>query len=319
MTRRNILFNQAARDNYLDACVALSEAGSGYQASDVYPILRNINPQIVMQGVDQELSYWDLFVLWHWTAMGLDLQVGNAAHSGPIFLPWHRMYMILLEEWMQIVLGNQDFSLPYWDWASDGELPQSQQWRTVLWTADYLGEARTQVTSGKLGRMRVRLDGVGRMTLQSIRPRFLERNAGNDRLPSFRTLPTQADVTEALNEPLYDRSPWAAGSTDGHRNRLEGWINGPRLHNRVHVWIGGDMGPGTSPNDPAFYLNHCNVDRIWEAWMAEHGRVYRPDVGEGPVGHRIDSAMFALLGSSMTPAEVLDVSDRYDYDTLQVD
>jgi hypothetical protein len=28
---------------------------------------------------------------------------------------------------------------------------------------------------------------------------------------------------------------------------------------RVHVWVGGDMLPGTSPNDPAFFLDPCFV------------------------------------------------------------
>ena len=31
------------------------------------------------------------------------------------------------------------------------------------------------------------------------------------------------------------------------------------------------MAPATSPNDPVFYLNHCNVDRIWEAWLVNQG------------------------------------------------
>ena len=35
------------------------------------------------------------------------------------------------------------------------------------------------------------------------------------------------------------------------------------MHNLVHRWVGGSMGPGTSPNDPVFFLHHCNVDRIW--------------------------------------------------------
>lgn len=79
------------------------------------------------------------------------------------------------------------------------------------------------------------------------------------------------------------------------------------------------MGPGTSPNDPVFFLNHCNVDWVWEAWMVERGRVYEPGPGVGPAGHRLSDEMFALLGSTMTPADVLDVSGEYDYDTLQVD
>jgi len=90
------------------------------------------------------------------------------------------------------------------------------------------------------------------------------------------------------------------------------------LHNLVHVWIGGDMGPGTSPNDPVFFLNHCNVDRIWEAWMIQNNRSYSPSANEGPVGHRIDTVMFTLFGNALTPAQALDASEWYSYDTLQV-
>ena len=35
------------------------------------------------------------------------------------------------------------------------------------------------------------------------------------------------------------------------------------------------------PNDPVFYLNHCNVDRIWEGWMQKHRawtQLYAKDV-----------------------------------------
>jgi tyrosinase len=97
-------------------------------------------------------------------------------------------------------------------------------------------------------------------------------------------------------------------------------VEGSELHNRVHVWVGGDMGPGTSPNDPVFYLNHCNTDRIWEAWVQQHGRVYRPTVSDvdAPVGHRLDDVMVALLGAPMRPSDTLDASNWYVYDDLGV-
>ena len=79
------------------------------------------------------------------------------------------------------------------------------------------------------------------------------------------------------------------------------------------------MGPATSPNDPAFFLNHCNVDRIWEAWMSQRGQTYQPVGNEGPAGHRLNDTMFAILGNALTPAQVLDVSARYTYDSLAVD
>ena len=104
------------------------------------------------------------------------------------------------------------------------------------------------------------------------------------------------------------------------RNRLEGWTPaGGRMHNRVHVFIGGDMGPASSPNDPVFFLNHCNVDRIWEAWMRDHGRVYVPSAA-APValkGHRIGDHLYSILTTQpVLVEEMFDPTAHYSYDTL---
>jgi len=92
------------------------------------------------------------------------------------------------------------------------------------------------------------------------------------------------------------------------------------MHNRVHTWIGGDMLRSTSPNDPVFYLNHCNVDRIWEAWLVQNNRVYVPDqtVSADLLGHRIDDPMFSFISQPATPGQMLDVSNFYTYDSLVV-
>ena len=52
--------------------------------------------------------------------------------------------------------------------------------------------------------------------------------------------------------------------------------------------------------------------------MSVRGQVYRPAADEGPLGHRIDSSMVAILGDPLTPAEVLDPTDWYAYDSLSV-
>ena len=69
-----------------------------------------------------------------------------------------------------------------------------------------------------------------------------------------------------------------------------------------------------------FFLNHCNVDRIWEAWMQQHGRVYVPDQSapKSLKGHRIDDQLSSLISPSTTPAAVLDVFAQYEYDSLDV-
>ena len=320
-TRANIMSSTAVRDDYFEGVLALDQTLSGITTSQVSQFLQANFPQISMRGIEQELSYYDLFALWHVIAMSIQTPPGsgrNSAHSGPVFLPWHRTFMILLEQWIQTVLGNADFGLPYWDWAADRDLPSAQQGQTQLWTADYLGEARNEVLSGRVGQMRVRLWQDQFRTLWSVQPRPLERDAARAQDPDWRTLPTTDEVRTTMNQTQYDEDPWSSSSDAGHRNHLEGWIDGPQLHNLVHVWVGGDMGPGTSPNDPVFFLNHCNVDRIWESWMANRGRVYQPQPGDGPAGHRLDDAMYSLFGETRTPLQVLDPSPWYDYDSLTV-
>ncbi|MEP4627146.1 MAG: tyrosinase family protein [Tateyamaria sp.] len=311
-TRENMLVSDTVRDQFLQGMVDLDQPNSGVFARDLAAFLRNNNLPLEIRGIDQELSTYDIFVFWHVLAMSIPLSVGNGAHSGPIFLPWHRMYLIRLEENLQRVLGDPDFGLPYWDWAADGELSVQDQWRTDLWSSDYIGEARGAVRSGPIANMAVRLvqDAQNGM-LVSTPPRPIQRASGLD--ARVRTLPTEAHVEAALNQNVYDQSPWNQ-SVVSHRNVLEGWVQGPQLHNRVHVWIGGDMGPGTSPNDPAFFLNHCNVDRIWELWMNQNGRDYQPGRNRGPQGHRIDSTMVSIMGAALAPEQVLDPSRWYVYD-----
>lgn len=312
--RRNIMTDQTTRDQYVEGVRLLDEEFPGVTAQDVFNFLQTSFPQIRMRGREQPLSTYDIFVLWHIIAMSVPLDVGNAAHSGPIFLPWHRMYLIQLEIHLQRVLNDADFGLPYWDWAADGELPSADQYTTPLWNATGIGESRGQVTQGPVGDIRVRLFSPGQGQIISDTPRPIQRQASN---ASARRLPRKSEVQDALDATAYDEPEWD-NNTEQLRNILEGWHDGPALHNRVHVWVGGDMGPGSSPNDPVFYLNHCNVDRIWEAWMMNNSRDYRPQVGEGPQGHRINDVMVSIIGDSMRPIDVLDPAQWYSYDDLNV-
>ena len=143
------------------------------------------------------------------------------------------------------------------------------------------------------------------------------------------TLPTKQDEAATVLDGLYDGDPWNERA-DSFRNKLEGFQDplepvaarrGPWMHNRVHVWVGGEMAPGTSPNDPVFWLNHCNVDRIWEGWMVARGRrTYLPPAGQGPVGQRANDPLFSIVWPSMSASEVLDAGetglDWYEYDTV---
>src|SRR5262249_11271373 len=125
---------------------------------------------------------------------------------------------------------------------------------------------------------------------------------GFGRNTALSTLPTPADVEAALGAAPYDLPPWDDSTAGGFRNQLEGWYVPPGgatpvgLHNLVHVWVGGTKGAmlyGTSPNAPAFFLHHCNVDRLWADWQRrQHGPLYAPPNSlPGDPGQSLDEPM----------------------------
>jgi tyrosinase len=338
--RRNILGTSVesvkARQQYVQGVKLLKQDFLGPTTGDFIPGL---------PGTSQQLSTYDLFVVWHHIAMSVltpqldDFLVlvpegavpRNAAHAGPVFLPWHRFMLSLLEQQLQRVLGDPNFGLPYWDWAADGELSAAGQTASALWNDDCLGGGGDlndpRVPSGPFTTaenwsVRIAIN-VNSNLMVTDRPllRFFMANIQAGTSVFGTTLPTKTHVGEALDEEDYDTSPWDT-TAGGFRNVLEGWpgIGGSGLHNRVHVWIGGDMWPSTSPNDPVFYLNHCNVDRIWAAWMKKYGKVYLPNQTELDElrGHRIDDAMHALISPPLTPRQMLDLDGVHSYDTLDV-
>lgn len=328
--RENILTSTTARNKYIQGIKLLKNEFSG-------PTTESLD----IGGPSRPVSTYDLFVVWHHIAMFTFTPPTqgdrNAAHRGPVFLPWHRFMLLQLEMNLQRVLDNDlTFGLPYWDWARDGELSPSRQRRAAIWAQNCMGGSGTPVSTGPFrfnpdepDSWRVRITATANGQLIQVN-RGLRRRLGApvQGLPGTNRLPRKTHTATALDQPIFDAAPWSTASA-GFRNLIEGWQNQPQipppsLHNRVHVFIGGDMSPSTSPNDPVFYLNHCNVDRIWESWMqpspAGHGRVYFP-AQSAPVslrGHRLNDTLNSLLSETVTPAEMLDVSEFYTYDSLNV-
>lgn len=101
----------------------------------------------------------------------------------------------------------------------------------------------------------------------------------NPRIPSEFTDP-------ASGNPLYvprngtnvynalDLSPFAStvlnfqrGTTNAFETKIE-----TAPHNPVHNLIGGVMATMQSPQDPIFFLHHCNIDRLMHAWALPDGK-----------------------------------------------
>jgi tyrosinase len=316
ITRANILTNTVARQQYIQGVTLLKNEFTGPTTSS-----------LGIAGPSRQVSTYDLFVVWHHTAM-LTMTPPtqgdrNAAHRGPVFCPWHRFMLRQLELNLQRVLNDNAFGLPYWDWAADGQKTAAQQKTSAIWAANALGGSGNPVKTGPFKfnatdpnsfRVRIEADVNGQLVQ---RDHGLRRTLGTQ----ISTLPTKTDTSSLLTLTPYDAAPWDTSSS-GFRNRAEGWAPpaAPALHNRVHVWVGGDMLPSSSPNDPVFYLNHCNVDRIWEAWLTRQGRTYLP-LQTAPAslrGHRINDQMSSLISPPTRPSDVLDMRSIYVYDSLAV-
>lgn len=186
----------------------------------------------------------------------------NVAHRGPAFGPWHRELLRRFERDLQTQVPG--VTLPYWDWAADSQLADPTT--APIWGPDLMGGDGDPNNQGLVGTGPFRYDPNDPTT-------WLVVTSDGDPGPGLRRtlgqgghLPSQAEIDIVSKLTPYDSFPWRTVSNPSFRNQLEGW-QGPDLHNSVHLWVGGSMLPGTSPNDPVFFLHHCNVDRLWWNWQ----------------------------------------------------
>lgn len=304
----------------------------------------NIDPKRQQQFVDgvwalkrersavDGLSTYDRYVLLHHEVMNVPSTWSgdtaatqrNHAHRGPVFLPWHREFLLRFEADLQRVLDDSEFGLPYWNWSADGDLDANDQLTASIWSiigGD--GDAKTGpssnpwyvVTDGPFGTDRDKVnylqddqDGTKWAALVTdpnlwvtVRRRsgrteygLLQRRFANN----VATLPNSDDVAKILKFEVYDGPDWNEGVENSFRNQLEGF-RGPGMHNRVHRWVGGSMGPGTSPNDPVFFLHHCNVDRIWEVWRNSDSASPFVPQNAGPIGHNLPDFLLPWNGENV--------------------
>jgi tyrosinase len=133
--RRNILTDATARDQYIEGALLL-------KAEQLGPTTTSFG----IPGPALPVNTWDLFVAWHHIAMNRFTPPSqmdrNAAHRGPVFLPWHR--------------SNCSFSVYSRTRTSDCPtgtgpptvLSPAQQRTSALWDDDTLGGQGSPVSTG---------------------------------------------------------------------------------------------------------------------------------------------------------------------------
>lgn len=161
----------------------------------------------------------------------------HAAGSNKLmFLPWHRMFVYFYERLLRSVLGDPDFTLPYWNYSPDS-----------------LGPYQTSIPP----QFRARLDPLFSSLYRSTRISAVNSGQaidyGKEAYERLHLAPSMSQTTYAPN-----------GVIPGFNNQLNSHV-----HGNVHTLVGNSRGMASvkwAGNDPLFWMHHSNIDRIWESW-----------------------------------------------------
>ncbi|XP_040188965.1 tyrosinase-like [Rana temporaria] len=248
-----------------------------------------------------DAAIYDVFAWIHYYSIKPILMWGtfndttNYAHKGPAFPGWHRLGLLFLERQIQLMTGDENFALPYWDWRGEGN-------KCSICNDDFVGGNDEQGflspysyfafwKSMCSGYNYIDSYCLGADDFNQLER--LHRKPGTN--PHAPSLPTFEDVEETLKWKDFDTPPYNRKAQKSFRNALEGFIN-PKdgitpqvtMHNLIHDFLGGTMGESTiSSNDPIFVLHHCFLDKIYEEWLHRHNAtsdVYpkNDQPGQGP-------------------------------------
>uniref|UniRef100_A0A8C9CC83 Tyrosinase n=2 Tax=Phocoena sinus TaxID=42100 RepID=A0A8C9CC83_PHOSS len=285
-----------------------------------------------------DINVYDLFVWMHYY-VSRDALLGGSeiwrdidfAHEAPGFLPWHRLFLLLWEKEIQKLTGDENFTLPYWDWR-DAE-------NCDICTDEYMGGRNPanpnllspasffsswQVICSQLEEYN------SRHTLcNGTSEGPILRNPGNHDKARTPRLPSSADVEFCLSLTQYESGSMDKAANFSFRNTLEGFASPltgiadasqSSMHNALHIYMNGTMSqvPG-SANDPVFLLHHAFVDSIFEQWLRRHRplqEVY-PEA-YAPIGHNRESYMVPFIPLYRNGDFFISSRDLgYDYSYLQ--
>jgi tyrosinase len=216
----------------------------------------------------------------------------TSIHMDGIFLSWHRHFVHLMETELHACGFSPDLGMPYWDYTLYPYLEKSPMFdgsATSLGgnglydpntTVSTLPDGETLphgsgggcVTTGPFGNMTVRFGpfqfsevfaGVPPANWTVSNPRCLTRDLNDWGVAEYLQ---QEDIDELLAYTTIGDFQYninAVASTAG-------------LHGGGHFGIGGVMFDFfASPQDPAFWLHHGQLDRIWAKWQdSDAGRRY---------------------------------------------
>lgn len=166
---------------------------------------------------------------------GFNFGIHGGPSGIPLFLAWHRAFLIQLERELQAI--DASVTIPYWRF--DQPAPR-------IFSLEFMGR-------------------VGNLSIVEF--------AATNPLRGWEMFDGNGAMTRDQNADTFAPIP-ASRLTDliALNNAYSG-MNGAiesRYHNTAHSTIGGWLTTGTSPRDPLFFLLHANADRAWAMWQTRY-------------------------------------------------
>jgi tyrosinase len=189
---------------------------------------------------------------------------GKCEHASPYFTTWHRWYLYYFERICRKMCAQSEFTLPYWNYASDNG--PSLQLPAIF-------QQYSQDTSNP-NHLYFDDRGLGFADAASTGPQNVAMN-NNGYLP-YSLIQYGPALGAQVMFPSDDFNYIPADPTDptfialGFSGRLE-----CIPHDNVHSYVGGWMqNVPSAAGDPLFFVHHCQIDRLYASWEAASGTSY---------------------------------------------
>ncbi len=187
-------------------------------------------------------------------------------HSGWFFLPWHRMELFYFERILRAMSGDDNLTVPYWNFAVPDSDPNWKVKRAIP------TPFRTPKSGNPLyAEKRNTIAGPG-CGINDGQPLCY------DVVNAEKAFPSDKSKAKFWGPPLMPGVlTFAGGVADRHSafGGKQGQIES-QPHNPMHTTVGGVGGLLTNPvgaaSDPIFWPIHANIDRAWYCWDKLYNR-----------------------------------------------